>query len=199
MAKSKRKSRATKSRKPITFFQRIGSFFKRIFSAPSADKAEKIRAKAIREIKSHGYSPSYEKRLIRAVERGGAGSLQQARGHKPGEARQRAERERKTQGGLTNREIQAIQNFHKRYDPRGQKPVTANAMVEFTQRAGYKVFQQYRAKWEALRKQYVRQLRDGTYSPMGTDYLSAAGDDIDYDQDFEDIDAHIPDEWFFYH
>lgn len=206
MSKKRKSSRAKSARSsrrnPPTFFQKIGNWFSSIFTAPSADKAEKKRAKLVKEIKAHGYSLSYEKRLLRAVESGKAPSLQAARGHKPGEARQRQEKERAAQGGLTSREIAAIKNFHSRFDPHGIKSVSANAMIEFSQKAGYKVFQQYRVKWDAMRKAYVRQQRDGTYVSMGESYLS--DDDIDYsrddmDADFEDIDYHIPMEWFYYH
>ena len=192
---SKRTSNKTNKRKKAstqTFFQRLSNFFSKIFTAPSQNAAKRRKAKVIREIKARNYSPSYEKRLLRAVESGKSPTLQAARGHKPGEAKRRAERE-KSEQGLTSAQIKAIRNFERRFNPRGLKDgPSAERMIEFAQQSGYQSFVAYRKRWDSIRANYVKELNSGTWASRGEDYL-----DIDYGDD--EIDD-VPDvTWLYYH
>jgi hypothetical protein len=205
MAKRKAKSRASKRRSPPTFFQKLGKLFKSIFSAPSIDKAEKKRAQAEKAIKARKYSPSYEKRLLRGLTSGKAPSLQAARGHKPGEARTRAQREREAQGGLTSRESAQVAKFYGEWNPAGNKIgkpsnrntafPTSNQFLMYAQKYGYKRFAEYRDAYREIRKQYLKALRNGTNADRGADaFMSLA----DFMGEFADMGFDDPDIWFFY-
>lgn len=184
---SKRKGR--RSPKSVSFFQSIRNFFVKIFSAPSQRKAEKSRADLIKQIEAKGYSPSYQARLLRAVKSGKATTLQQARGHAPGEARKRAEREREAQG-LSSGEIRLIRAFHARYDPRDDKGgPSADEMIEWAQSNGYAKFAAYRKGWSDRRRSYTRAIDLGDYD---ADDLA----DLDLEADF----FEVPDvTWLYYH
>lgn len=162
-----------KKRKPVkrkaaekTFLARLRDAFVGLFKAPAESLRKKRGRRLAREIKAKGYSPSYEKRLLRAVESGKATTLQQARGHKPGEARVRAEREIAEQG-LTSAQIRSIKTFHQRWlTNRGKEDfVSEDAMIEYAQENGYDAFGRYRKAWTALRREYLRDQDDGTYLP----------------------------------
>ena len=175
MTKRKKSVKSGLRSKPApTWFQRLSNFFAKIFEAPSQRAAKIRKTKAIREIKSRGYSPFYEKRLLRAVESGKTPSLQAARGHKPGEERARAERERATQG-ITSAQIGSIRNFFLRWNTHnkssGEKLPSLEDMIEFAQSNGYSRFAQYREQWNLMRRAYVTQLKNGTYSSKSLAYL----------------------------
>jgi len=184
--------RRAKAKAPQSWFQKLSSFFTKIFEAPSQRAAKVRKNKAIREIKAHGYSPSYEKRLLRAVERGNMPTLQATRGHKPGEATRRREREKEAQG-VTSSQIRSIKNFFARWDTH-QKSLDPNCpdeaeMIEHAQNNGYERFVEYREQWNLMRRKYVRELKDGTWASRGLDYLTL-GNEI----------AKAPSiEWLYYH
>ena len=192
---SKRTSNKTNNRKKVvsqSWFQKLSNFFTKIFEAPSQRSAKIRKNKAIAEIKAKNYSPSYERRLTRAVESGKKPTLQSVRGHKPDESRRRAERE-KLEQGLTSAQIKAIRNFERRFNPRGLKDgPSVERMIEFAQQSGYQSFVAYRKRWDSIRANYVKELNSGTWASRGEDYL-----DIDYGDD--EIDD-VPDvTWLYYH
>lgn len=123
--------------------------------------------KKIRAIKARGLSASYEARLIRGVRQGK--TQQQARGHKPGEARQRAEYQREQNEGLSNSEDASVRNwYNKRFNPfeHGEKP-DEEAVVEFARDRGVAAFRVYQKQWNAARSNYTKELKSGTWASRG--------------------------------
>lgn len=151
--------------------------------------AKKRKRLTIREIKSRNYSPSYEKRLIRAARKGK--SRQVARGHKPKEHVIRKEREKIRLGGLTGDQIKIIIHWHKtKFNPQGYREVpTEEQLVEWSRANGYQEFKIYRATWEAARKVYLREQKEGTYESRGMGYLYQL-------QGLTKADTY---EWLYYH
>jgi hypothetical protein len=190
--KSKRKRKpGSKKAADKPFLIRLRDAFTRLFKAPAEEVRRRRAKRVIREIKAKGYSPSYEKRLLRAVESGKAQSLQQARGHRAGEARRRAEREIEEQG-ISSAQIRSIRAFYQRWNTGGgkEKAVSLDEMIEYAQAGGYERFQRYRKAWTDMRRDYVRQTERGTYIPRP---------DLDDLMD-EEFDLDVPEpEFLFYH
>lgn len=186
-----------KKRKPVkgkaaekSFLARLRDAFVGLFKAPAESLRKKRGRRLTREIKAKGYSPAYEKRLLRAVESGKATTLQQARGHKPGEARIRREREIAEQG-LSSAQIRSIKTFYQRWNTGGKgETVSLDRMIEYGQQGGYERFGRYRKAWSEMRRDYVRSEADGTHIPRpGLD---------DYMDEFYDLEVPEP-EFLFYH
>lgn len=130
----------------------------------------------IKAVKSRGYTPAYEKRLINAIRKarkqGKKPTRQLARGHKAQEHVVRRERE-KERYGVTSSQLQTIRQFILRFNKSGYKDIPDEAMlVDFVRENGYERFTQYRKTWDAARKQYVSELADGTWESRGLQYLN---------------------------
>lgn len=102
-------------------------------------------------------SPAYAKRIAAAIAKGK--SRQQARGHKPREHVERAEREREKRG-LSGQEDRTIRHFvNHTFDPDGYKNADPERFVEFFAEKGFDAFKNYRAVWWKARRDYLRRLR----------------------------------------
>lgn len=134
-------------------------------------KRKPRRRLTIREIKAKKYSPAYEKRLIRAARKGK--TRQQARGHKRKEHILRKESEKKRFGGLTSEQIKTIIRWvNEKFNLHGYREVpTPEQLVEWSRENGYDRFKLYRATWDAARRVYLRENKDGTYESRGMGYL----------------------------
>lgn len=132
-------------------------------------------------------SPKYRQRIERGLAKGK--SRQEARGHRPGEAAERRERERE-EIGVASSDRKAIQNFLRRFNPVGFKALpTEEDLTDWVRENGYEQFQIYRVTWDAARRAYLREQANGTYASRGMGYLEglteAAG--------VEDV------QWLYYH
>jgi hypothetical protein len=156
-------------RKPLTFFQRLSRAFSRLFGESDEQKREKKQQALVRQIKKNGYSKSYQNRLIRAVQSGKATTLQEARGHRAGEARERRAKQIEEQG-VSSSQIQSIRNFHMRFNS-GRKNFDVERLIEFAQENGYARFVEYRKVWDATRRKYLAEQRAGNYINGGETYL----------------------------
>jgi hypothetical protein len=131
----------------------------------------------IKAVKAKGYSPAYEKRLIRNIRKarkeGKKPSRQLARGHKPKEHIERKEKEKQRLGGLTADQIRIIIHWHQtKFNPHGYREVpTEEELVEWSRENGYARFKLYRATWDAARRVYIREQGEGTYESRGMGYL----------------------------
>lgn len=96
---------------------------------------------------------------------------QEARGHRAGEARQRAERVR-AEFGLSENEVRSIRTFVNR---RGRLIHDATAdpeeVIEYFRTRGYDAFKVYRDQFNLTLATYIRQQRAGTYVEGGIGYL----------------------------
>ena len=139
----------------------------------SNKKPTRSQAKKIRLVKAKNYSPAYEKRLIRGILKGKS-AVQEARGHKPGEARQRAEYQRKENEGLSNAEDASVRNwYNKRFNPIGFKEIpTEEDVIDFARAQGIAAFRAYQATWNAARSTYLKELKTGMYASRGIGYLN---------------------------
>ena len=125
----------------------------------------------IREIKAKGYSPSYEKRLIRAARKGK--TRQQARGHKRKEHIARKISEKLRLGGLTADNIKRITSWHsEKFNPNGYREVPdLEQLIEWARANGYEAFKLYRKTWDDTRRVYLNEQSDGTYESRGMGYI----------------------------
>lgn len=132
---------------------------------------------SIKAVKARGYTPAYEKRLINAIRKarksGKKPTRQLARGHKKQEHIQRREREKLMNRGLTRDQIKTIERWHSdTFNPREYREVpTIDELVEWSQENSYERFKLYRHTWDAARRQYVGELKDGTWESRGMGYL----------------------------
>lgn len=151
-------------------------------------RLSKKQREQIAAIRRKGYSAAYEKRLIRGVEQGK--SRQQSRGHVAHEHVIRKEREREANEGITRNEVRSIQNFLSRFDPKKIKGVpNEETLVDFVRENGYDKFVEYRKVWDATRRNYLRELKNGTYASRGIEFL-----------DMLVVQAPVSDRiWYFYH
>ena len=126
--------------------------------------------KLIAAIRGKNYKSSYEKRLIRGALKGK--TRQQSRGHTTKEHIVRSNREQVVLGGLTSSQINSIKSFHSRFDLNGSKAnPSLETLIDYAREQGYPKFVEYRKIWDAARKQYLRELNNGSYSSRGTEYL----------------------------
>lgn len=134
------------------------------------------------------YAAEYAKRIARGLAKGR--TRQQSRGHVEKEHVVRAEREREEQG-ISGQELNSVRNWYsKSFNPRGhdEKP-DIDDVIEFARSNGYEAFKQYRDTWNAARRTYIRELKDGTYASRGEPYLNMLNDT-----------AGTPDvPWLYYH
>lgn len=114
-------------------------------------------------------SPAYAKRLASGLARGK--TRQEARGHRPGEARERKERERK-EIGVAGSDRAAIASFLKRFNPIGFKDIpTEEDLTDWVRENGFEAFKVYRATWDAARRTYLKELKNKSYASRGYGYL----------------------------
>lgn len=116
-------------------------------------------------------APEYKRRVKRAIEKGK--TLQQARGHRPGEARERRERET-AEHGLSSAQMRSIENWANRYKNEDRD---VEEIIDFAKSEGYAWFVQYRETWNAARKQYLKELASGKYASRGLGYLQMLADE----------------------
>jgi len=155
-------------------------------------KPTKKQAAQIRSIRDKGYSPSYEKRLIRGVLQGK--SRQAARGHKAKEHISRAEYQREQNEGLSNSEDRSIRNWYeKRFNPNGFKDIPTDVdVLDFARQSGIAAFRRYQKTWNAARSTYLQELKKGTYASRGIGYL-------DYLTEQARVRPQGDREWLYYH
>lgn len=147
----------------------------------------------IKSIKSRGYTPAYEARLIRAI-RKGKRTRQSARGHKKKEHIIRKERERAT-SGITSTELAGIRSFLKRFNPLGFKDVpTEEDLVEFVRSRSYADFGDYRKTWDAYRRKYVAAQLAGEL-----DHNGSLGYQLDHIVSQARVAPQGGDKWLYYH
>lgn len=127
----------------------------------------------IREIKAKGYSPSYEKRLIRAARKGK--TRQQARGHKRKEHIARKISEKLRLGGLTADNIKRMSLWYsEKFNPNGYREVPSiDELIEWVRENGYDRFKLYRVTWDQERRLFLKAQKAGELF-QGT-YLTEAG------------------------
>lgn len=98
-------------------------------------------------------SPAYRKRIERAQAKGK--TRQEARGHKPGEARERRERERADEG-VAGSDRAAIRSFLARFNPYGFKDIPdEETLTDWVRENGYEAFRSYRSEWDRIRRKYL--------------------------------------------
>ena len=133
-------------------------------------------------------SPRYRARIERAMSRGK--SRQEARGHRPGEARRRRERERE-ESGLSSGEIATIRRWYKnKYNPTNQdgKPDLETVEEEF-RTEGYDAFKRWQSVWNRTRRKYLAERKARTYASRGLQYLKELASE-----------AGVPEPaWLYYH
>lgn len=158
----------------------------------TAKKPSGAQFKKIRAIKAKHYSASYEKRLIRGVLSGK--SRQQARGHHVGEARERRQREREENEGLSVSEIRSIRHWYDtRYNPNSRDGVPdVEAVIDFAREEGLPQFREYQKTWNEARRVYIKELARGTYASRGMGYLETL-------TDMAGVRSHGGVEWLYYH
>lgn len=128
-------------------------------------------------------SPAYRRRIERAMAQGK--TRQESRGHRPGEARERAERER-AEEGISSNERRSIEAFASRAE---NQHIDEEDLLDYARSNGYAKFQQYRATLAALRLSYRQESHGDKYASRGTEFLDDMGDDLD-----------LPDTtWLYYH
>lgn len=135
-------------------------------------------------------SEKYKKRLERGLLQGK--TAQEARGHKPGEARVRRERreQREENGGLTNDQVREVFAFGERRNFEvKESELDGWDYVNAAQASGYSWFRKYRKIWEAARRTYLDELRSGRYASRGLGYLT----DLTNRANAEDVS------WLYYH
>jgi len=117
------------------------------------------------------FAAEYARRIAKAEAAGK--TRQQARGHVEREHVVRAEREREAEG-ISGSERRNIGNWHNRWERRyGNVPgwSTLEELLDWVREHDYSQFQMYRDEWNAVRRQYVREAKTGTYETRGTGFL----------------------------
>lgn len=125
----------------------------------------------IKSIKSKGYTPAYEARLIRAVRKarkeGRKPTRQSARGHKPKEHVIRKQREIE-RNKVSSSQIEAVQSFLRRFNEPAYKGIPdEDDLVEYIRSYGYEAFTEYRKRWDKVRQEYLRAQRKKELLPNG--------------------------------
>ncbi len=116
------------------------------------------------------FKAEYARRIARALEKGK--TRQQARGHRPQEHVYRREREVE-QEGLTKAQQRVVFDWAaKRLYATKDHELEPFDVVEWAKNVGYDQFKQYRHVWDAARRQYLREVRNGSYASRGMGYLS---------------------------
>lgn len=116
------------------------------------------------------WSAAYRRRIERAEAQGK--TRQQARGHTAHEHIERAQKERE-ELGLSRAEIESIRRWVRSYknESRAEEDVISEARDR-----GYVWFQDYRAGWNAVRRQYIRELKHGKWASRGEGFLASLTD-----------------------
>lgn len=115
--------------------------------------------------RSRDFKAEYAKRIARATAAGK--TRQQARGHRPGEASERRERERE-EFGLSGSEVRSIRAWCERFPNEGRD---VEDVIEQARESGYAWFTNYRNVWNSARRTYLAENRAGTYASRGLGYL----------------------------
>lgn len=118
-------------------------------------------------------SEKYKKRIERGLLKGK--TVQEARGKRAGEARERRQREQERQdnAGLTNAQVQEIFTFgERRAFEIKESELTGWDYVEAAQRSGWQWFVNYRRIWSAARSTYLAEMRAGRWASRGEGYLT---------------------------
>lgn len=132
----------------------------------------------IREIKARHLSAAYEKRLIRGVKQGK--TRQESRGHRPGEAARRRAFQREQNEGLSTPEIKSIRkwyatfsHYYKQSGEGGLKTDIPDVedIIDFARDEGMPKFREYRKVWDAQRKDFIRDVKNGTWASKGIAHL----------------------------
>ena len=132
-------------------------------------------AKGARDFKAE-----YARRIANALKKGK--TRQQARGHRPQEHIARREREI-AEEGITKAQTRIVFNWaaNRLYQIKDHE-IEATDVVTWAQEVGYDAFKQYRHTWEAARRQYKREVRNGSYASRGLGYLQMLADNAGVDE-----------------
>lgn len=152
----------------------------------------------IKSIKSKGYTPAYEARLIRAVRKarksGKRPSRQAARGHKKQEHIIRKQKEIE-KNKVSSSQIEAVRSFLRRFNSPLYKGVPDEAdLVDFIRESGYERFVEYRKTWDKYRNEYKAAVKRHELPPSGS---------LGYSLNAITIEAGVRPrgdmEWLYYH
>lgn len=144
---------------------------RRAYPKGIVSKAQKARfTKELKKNRAKGLSETYSRRVAGAIAKGK--TRQQARGHKVKEHVERKQKEI-AEHGISAQQIKTIIRWHSEtFNPKDYREVpTEEELVEWTKENGYDRFLQYRKVWDAARKQYLSELKDGTWESRGMGYL----------------------------
>lgn len=139
-------------------------------------------AKGVRD-----YKAEYERRIARAIEKGK--TRQQARGHRPQEHIIRREREIEA-FGLSTSNMRSITTWINRRNAEiHDASLDPEDVIDQAREHGYEWFTSYRDRWNALRRNYKREQRNGTWASRGLAFLEGIAAEVAVD----DIS------WLYYH
>lgn len=116
-------------------------------------------------VRTRNYAAEYAKRIERATAKGK--TRQQARGHRPGEAAERRERERE-EHGISSSEVRSVRAWCERFKNEGRD---TEDVIEKARESGYGWFVNYRTVWNSARRTYLAENKAGTYASRGLGYL----------------------------
>ena len=132
------------------------------------------------------FAAEYARRVAKGRERGL--SRQQARGHRPAEHVERAERERE-EHGISSSERASIARFAERIGARNKDAPDEDELADFAIANGYAAFVAYREMQTELHRNYKRQTRSGAYASLGRGYIEGLASGLG-----------LPDtSWLYYH
>lgn len=125
------------------------------------------------------YAKEYARRIKNAAKKGV--SKQQARGHKKAEHIARKDREIEERG-LSSQQEKTIEGWYGRtYNPADYNEAARadlDEVIEFVRSNGYDAFTQWRNLWDEIRREYLRQVREGEYDKavgiVSLEYMAAA-------------------------
>lgn len=123
--------------------------------------------------KKRDFKGEYKRRLKSAEAKGK--TRQQARGHQEAEHIVRAEKEIENEG-WTKAQEKVVRAWYDRFYNEHDYPEDARVPYEdvetFVKENGYQAYKVWRATWDAVRRNYLRELADGSYTSRGMGFLT---------------------------
>ena len=154
--------------------------------------AKKSKLSKSPSARQRDYKAEYARRIARADAKGK--TRQQARGHKVREHVIRREREIAKRGITRDQERIVINWYNKHYNPQGHDEVASlEDLLAWLPQHGYDAFKLFRATWDPIRRQYLQEIKAGTWQTRGWPYLQIAWDNSGVFATGEPIS------WLYYH